>query len=103
MKRIMLALIVAVAFTVTAAAQGSGTAKKGAAGAQQAATHQKAALIDINTATADKLKTIPGIGDAYAAKIINGRPYKAKNELVRKKILPQAVYEKVKDHIIAKQ
>ncbi len=103
MKRILLALVVALAFTLTCAAQPSSTAKKGAAAAQKAATQQKADLIDINTATADQLKSIPGIGDAYAAKIINGRPYKAKNELVQKKILPQAVYNKVKDHIIAKQ
>ena len=103
MKRILLGLVVALAFTLTCAAQASGTAKKGAAAAQQAATQQKADLIDINTASADQLKAIPGIGDAYAAKIINGRPYKAKNELVQKKILPQGVYNKVKDHIIAKQ
>ena len=103
MKRILLALVAALAFTLTSGAQAQGTAKKGAAAAQQAASQQKAELIDINTATADQLKAIPGIGDAYSAKIIKGRPYKAKNELVQKKILPQAVYNKVKDRIIAKQ
>lgn len=59
--------------------------------------------MDINTATADQLKTIAGIGDAYSAKIIKGRPYKRKDELVQKGILPQGVYDKVKDQIIAKQ
>lgn len=62
-----------------------------------------AALIDINTATEAELRTIPGIGEAYAKKIIAGRPYRAKNELVQKKILPQGVYDKVKELIVAKQ
>ncbi len=105
MKRILIALAVALAFALTCAAQPPKKAdvKKGAAVAQKAATEKAAELIDINSATADQLKSIPGIGDAYSAKIIKGRPYRAKNELVQKKILPESVYDKVKDQIIAKQ
>ena len=62
-----------------------------------------AALIDVNSATEAELRTIPGIGEAYAKKIIAGRPYKGKDELVQKKVLPKAVYDKVKDQIVAKQ
>ncbi len=73
---------------------------KGAADAKAAA---KAKVVDINTATEAELKAIPGIGDAYAAKIIAGRPYAKKDQLKSRNILPAPVYEKTKDLIVAKQ
>jgi competence protein ComEA len=63
----------------------------------------KSQPLDINTASPDELKELPGIGDAYAKKIAENRPYKRKDELVKKKVVPQSTYDKIKDQIIAKQ
>lgn len=62
-----------------------------------------AAPLDINSAPADELKALPGIGDAYAQKIVAGRPYARKDQLVSKGVVPQATYDKIKNSIVAKQ
>lgn len=60
-------------------------------------------LIDINSASQDDLKALPGIGDAYSAAIIKNRPYANKSQLVSRKVIPQATYDKISSRIIAKQ
>src|ERR1051326_3885063 len=82
-------------------AQGKDTGKKTSPPA--AAKKQKVELIDINSASKQDLMTLPGVGDAYSQKIIDNRPYRAKNDLVRKNIIPQATYDKISGQIIAKQ
>jgi competence protein ComEA len=96
-------------FAATAFAQGGTTAggkdatatKKTQAGDTAAKKTKKAALVDINAAGKEELSALPGIGDAYSQKIIDGRPYNSKRDLLTRKILPQATYDQVKDMIIA--
>ena len=101
--QIMVALLGLALFSTIGVAQSSNQSMGSVTSSAMQAAGSKAKLLDINSATTDQLDALPGIGGAYAKKIVDGRPYKMKSDLARKKIIPQSTYDKIKDLIIAKQ
>jgi DNA uptake protein ComE-like DNA-binding protein len=104
MKRyqLLVASILAVVALMIGAPAGVAQTKKPAT-TTKSATTAKAAVLDINSASKAELAGLTGIGDVYSQKIIDGRPYTRKDQLVSKKIVPQATYDKIKDQIVATQ
>jgi competence protein ComEA len=96
-------LLIALVFALTSVHPVLAQPKSEPAAKSDKGASTKKEPLDINTASGDQLKALPGIGDAYAKKIVEGRPYERKDELVQKKIVPQGTYDKIKDHVIVKQ
>lgn len=103
MKHFLLILLAAMALAAAPPQTGTAAGKAQSKSSVTKKAPPKAGLVDLNSASEQQLKELPGVGDTYAAKIVQNRPYRAKTDLVRRKIVPQATYDKIKDQIIAKQ
>jgi DNA uptake protein ComE-like DNA-binding protein len=96
-------LLVAMCAVMLVSAESMALQKKPKAGGAPKAAAAKVALVDLNSASKAELMAVPGIGEVYAQKIIDGRPYVRKDQLLSKKVIPASTYEKIKDQVIAKQ
>jgi competence protein ComEA len=99
----LVTLLVAVLFLLGAAATPAVAQKDAPKTSSTTAKQIPKEKLDINSASAGELQQLPGIGEALSKKIVENRPYKRKDELVQKKVIPAPTYEKIKDHVIAKQ
>lgn len=96
-------LVALLAGSLPAVSLAQTAAKPAAAPAATSAVAKTGQMLDLNSASPTDLKALPGIGDAYAKRIVDGRPYASKNQLLTKGILPQATYDKIKDSIVARR
>jgi DNA uptake protein ComE-like DNA-binding protein len=99
----LVACLVAALLAVPMQAQTKSDTTKKSATVPPAAVAMTGNLVDLNSASLADLKALPGIGDVYSKKIVDGRPYARKDQLVSKKIVPQATYDKIKNMVIARQ
>jgi competence protein ComEA len=102
-KNLISRIVVAVFAIAMMTGMGFAQTSKKAASGDKMAMSSDTDLVDINSASKDQLDALPGIGEKYSQKIIDGRPYAKKTDLTRKKIIPAGTYAKIKDKIIAKQ
>jgi len=101
MTRLLCGASLALAFSVVPATWALSPALGGGQAASMSAMNSRTGPVDINTASADQLKAVKGIGDVYAKRIIASRPYSSKDQLVTKGVMPQGVYDKIKGQIVA--
>jgi competence protein ComEA len=102
-RKLVSVLLVAICAIMLVSAQSTAFQKKAKATAAPKAAAAKTVLVDLNSASRAELVAIPGIGEVYAQKIIDGRPYARKDQLLSKNVIPAATYDKIKDQVIAKQ
>ncbi len=102
-RMLLLALLLSVGMSASISYANAPKQTPDSGAAMKAQTKSTDKLLDINSATKDELTALPGIGEKYSQKIIDGRPYAKKTDLVRKKVIPQATYNKIASMIIAKQ